>query len=172
MTVVETSSAEAATGTVLDTLPKILRAQYQKYGDRKVAMRKKQYGIWNNYTWRDVYERVRYVALGLLSVGWQRGDHVAIMGDNDPEWYCAEYAAHAIGGAVTGLFVDAHYSEAEYLIGHSEARYVFAKDQEQVDKVLEVRAQLPLVQRVIYWDDRGMWTYEDPLLMSYQQLED
>lgn len=172
MTVAETSSARAATGAHLDTLPKILRAQYQKYGDRKVAMRKKQLGIWNNYTWRDVYERVRHVALGLLSLGWQRGDHVAIVGDNDPQWYCAEYAVHAIGGAVTGLFVDAHYSEVEYLIGHSEARYVFAKDQEQVDKVLEVRARLPRVERIIYWDDRGMWTYDDPLLISCAELEE
>ncbi|TAK36921.1 MAG: long-chain fatty acid--CoA ligase [Chloroflexota bacterium] len=172
MIVVDRSQANTETATELDTLPKILRAQFRKYGDKKVAMRKKQYGIWNEQSWADIYERVRNVALGLVSLGWQRGDHVAIVGDNDPEWYCAEYATHAIGGAVTGLFVDAHFSEVEYLIGHSEARYVFAKDQEQVDKVLEVRAQLPRMERIIYWDDRGLWTYDDPLLMSYGDLEE
>lgn len=154
-----------------ETLPQILRDQAAKYGHRKIAMRKKEFGIWRGYTWQEVYDHVKWVALGLVSLGFKPGDHAAIVGDNDPQWFWAEYAAQACGGAATGLYVDAHYGEVQYLVDHSDSRFVFAKDQEQVDKVLQVRAQLPKVERIFYWEDKGLWYYDDPLLMSYEELE-
>jgi long-chain acyl-CoA synthetase len=154
-----------------DTLPKILASNYRKYGDRKIAMRKKDLGIWNEYTWKDVYEHVKWVSLGLISLGFRPGENVVIVGDNDPQWYWAEYAAQAALGTATGAFVDAHYSELQYLVDHSDARFVFAKDQEQVDKLLEVRGQIPRVEKVIYWEHKGVMYYRDPWLMSYEDLE-
>jgi long-chain acyl-CoA synthetase len=157
---------------IADTLPKVLKAHAEKFGDRKVAMLKKNFGIWNKYTWKDVYEHVKRVSLGLISLGFKPGDNVAIIGDNDPQWYWAEYAAQAAGGSATGLFVDAHYAEVQYIIDHSDARFVFAKDQEQVDKVLTVRDRLPRIEKIFYWEHKGLWHYDSPLLMSYEELEE
>ncbi|MEW6033261.1 MAG: AMP-binding protein [Chloroflexota bacterium] len=164
-------AVDTAIAATVDTLPKLLRAQYQKYGDKKVAMRKKEFGIWNEYTWKDSYQHVRRVSLGLVSIGLKPGDVVAIVGDSDPQWFWAEYATQAAGGIAVGMYVDAHFTEIKYLLSHSEAKFVFAKDQEQVDKVLEVKGDLPALQKVIYWEAKGLWYYDLPFLMSWEELE-
>jgi len=155
-----------------DTLPKLLRAQYLKYGDSKVAMRKKQFGIWNQFTWKDSYENVSQISLGLVSLGMQPGDVVAIVGDSDPEWFWAEYAIQSAGGIPVGMYVDAHFAEIKYLLAHCEAKFVFAKDQEQVDKVLEVKDELPNLKKVVYWEAKGLWYYDMPMLVSWNSLRD
>jgi len=155
-----------------DTLPKVLRYQYRRYGDRKVAMRKKIFGIWKEYTWKEVYEHVRWLACGLVANGLRPKDVVAIVGDSDPEWFWAEYATQAAGGIALGLYVDAHFAELEYTLSHSEARFVFAKDQEQVDKVLEIKGKMPSIEKVIYWEAKGLWYYDLPFLMSLEELEE
>ena len=99
-----------------DTIPKLLYSCYQKYGDKKVAMRKKNFGIWQEYTWKDCYEHVKYFSLGLISLGFKRGDRVSIVGDNDPEWFWGEYAVQAIGGVAVGLYVDSIPSEIKYIV--------------------------------------------------------
>src|SRR5687767_6648782 len=100
----------------LDTLPKNFLARVREYGDRKVAMRKKRYGIWQEYTWQDSYQHVHDFALGLLALGLKRGDKIAIIGDNDPEYYWAELAAQSIGLTVVGVFTDAASKELGYVI--------------------------------------------------------
>ena len=154
-----------------NTLPKTFRAQARKYGDKKVFMRHKDYGLWNSYTWKECFARTENVFLGLLSMGFEENDVIAIMGDNDPRWFWAEYATQAGRGIVVGLYVDYHYAEVKYVLSFSKAKFAFAKDQEMVDKILEVKEHLPNLEKIIYWDPRGLWFYDEPLLMSYDDLE-
>ena len=117
-----------------DTLPKILRRNYQKYGNKGIAMRKKHLGVWKKYTWEDCYQAVKYFSLGLISLGLETGDKVAIIGDNDPQWFWSEFAAQAAGGVALGIFTDCTPPEVKYIVDHSESKFVVAKDQEQADK--------------------------------------
>jgi long-chain acyl-CoA synthetase len=155
-----------------NTIPKLIQKRALEYGHRAIAMRKKDYGIWNEYTWQDVYEHVRYIANGLLSLGFEKGDKVTIIGDNDPEWFWAEWAAQSLGGAAVGVYIDCIPSEVKYYIEHSDSTFVFARDQEQVDKILEIYKQLPRLKRVIYWDPRGLWFYNSPQVMDIKVLEE
>jgi long-chain acyl-CoA synthetase len=156
---------------VLDTLPKQFVDKIKRYGEHKVALRQKELGIWQEFTWQDSLEQVRLLCLGLVSLSLQRGDRVCIMGDNDRQHLWADLAIMATGAATVGIFTDAIPSEIEYVVTHSESVLVFAKDQEQCDKFLEIKAELPHVRAVIYWDPRGMWSYDDPWLMSYEDVQ-
>lgn len=154
----------------LDTLPKILRQRAQTLGDREVAMRVKDRGIWRRYTWKDYYEKVRYLAMGLVSLGLERGEKVLIIGENKPEWFWAELAAQCAGAVAVGVFTDCVAHEVKYYADNSDATFVVAHDQEQVDKVLEIKPQLPLLRKVIYWDPKGLWNYRDPDLISMETV--
>jgi len=154
------------------TLPKILRDNYQKYGEDVVALRKKDFGIWQEYSWRDYYEIVKYFGLGLIQIGFHKGDVAAIVGDTDPEWFFAELSAQAAGGTSVGLFTDGLPSELEFIIVHSGATVVVAKDQEQVDKIIEIKDRIPGLKKIIYWEDKGIWNYDEPLLMSFDEVKE
>lgn len=156
--------------TGCDTLPKLLKYAYEKYGDRKIAMREKDWGIWKRYTWKDYYERVKYFSLGLISLGLKPGDKVSILGENKPEWFWAELATQAARGAVIGIFSDCTPTEVKYYVEHSDSKFVVAHDQEQVDKVLEIKDELPLLKKVIYWDPKGLWSYDEPILVSFDEV--
>jgi long-chain acyl-CoA synthetase len=153
----------------LDTIPKLLFNNYSKHPNA-VALREKRYGVWNEFTWKDYFEKVKYFALGLKALGLQRGDKISIIGENKPEWFCAELGAQSIGGIAVGIYTDAGPLEVAHFTGHSGSRIVVAHDQEQVDKLLQIQDKLPKMYKVIYWDDRGLWNYEDPLLMSYDSV--
>ena len=156
--------------TESDTLPKLLKQAYEKYKDKKVAVRRKDLGIWNEYTWKDYYENVKYFSLGLVSLGLTPAKKVAIIGDNDVEYYVAEYAAQAASGVVVPLYSDAGHAEVEFTVGHSESTFVVAHDQEQVDKLLKVQNELPNLRKIIYWDPKGLWNYEEPILISWEEV--
>lgn len=156
-------------GQMEDTFPRWLLRNYQKYGSRKIAMQKKDFGIWRKYTWENVYTNVKQVCYGLLSIGLRAGDRVAIIGDNDPQWLFADFATKTLGGIVVGLFTDAIPSELEYIIGNSDSKIVFAKDQEQVDKMLDIKDKVG-IERVIYWDPKGMLKYDASCLMSFSHI--
>ena len=155
----------------VDTIPKVLRHNCEKYGDKKVAMRKKDFGFWKEYTWKDCYEHIKYFSLGLFSLGLKRGDKVSIVGDNDPEWYWGQWATQAMGGVAVGLYVDSLPQEIKYIVAHSDSKFVLAKDQEQVDKLLRLKEELPQVSYIIYWEDKGMWKYDDPILKDWREVE-
>ncbi|TAK36719.1 MAG: long-chain fatty acid--CoA ligase [Chloroflexota bacterium] len=155
---------------VEDTLPKLLKRNADQYGDRRVALRRKKYGIWQPSTWRQYYESVKYFALGLTSLGLETGDKVSVIGENDPEWYWAELATQAAGGIAVGIFADCAPSEVMHYCLHSDSKVVVARDQEQVDKVLSIKADLPLLRRIVYWDPKGLWSYDDPMLLSFERV--
>lgn len=155
----------------LDTYPKHLARNRAIDGDR-VALRRKDRGIWKSHTWADCYAQVRLVCLGLVALGLERGDTVAIIGDDEPEGFWAEAAIQAAGAAVVALWSDSTPPEVAYVLQHSGARFVIAEDQEQVDKLLEIKASVPGVRRVIYWDAKGMRRYDDPILLGLDALRD
>jgi long-chain acyl-CoA synthetase len=155
---------------VPDTLPKLLVARARERGSA-TALREKDLGIWRALTWREYLQRVRNTALGFLELGVERGDTIAILGDNRPEWLITELAAQSIGAISMGVYQDAVTSEVQFLIGWSDAVLVMAEDQEQVDKILESRAELPRVRKVLFHDPRGMRAYDDPLLMNLTEVE-
>jgi len=156
--------------TEADTITKLLVRRLHESGNRKVAMRSKEFGIWRTYTWKDSYDNVKYIALALKEMGFKRGDKLAILGDNNPQWYWLEWAAQAVGGAAVGIFVDSVMDEVKYIVSHSDAVMVAARDQEQVDKIMAMKEDLPNVKKVIYWDNKGMSKYEDIVLVSLDKL--
>lgn len=157
--------------TTYDTFPKLLDYNAEHY-PREIALREKTFGIWKELTWSDYRELVRNLALGLRDLGLNRGEAAGLIGDNRPEWVAGEIAVHAVGGTIFGIYQDSLNDEVAYLINYAEARVILAEDEEQVDKVLEITAQCPGVKHIIYSDPRGMRKYDDPRLMSLEELLD
>ena len=153
-----------------DTWPKILKYNYEKYGERHRAMRHKHYGVWQPYTWKDYYLNVKHLALGITALGFEPGDKLLIVGDNAPQWYYAELAAHANHGLSVGLFSELLPSEIKYIADNCEARFAVVEGQEQVDKFLEIKDALPLLEKVIYWNYKGLAHYDDELLVGYREV--
>ena len=136
----------------------------------RIAYREKQFGIWQQYTWAQAWDIVQDVAHGLLSLGIEPGDRVAIHSENRPEWVFTDYGTIAIRGITMGLYPTNPASEVRYLMQDSGAKVLVAEDQEQVDKVLEVIDDLPDLRRVIYLEPRGVRSYEDPRLLSWDDF--
>jgi long-chain acyl-CoA synthetase len=152
-----------------DTFPKLLRLNTREHPN-DIAFREKDLGRWQSFTWVDYQTRVRDFALGLASLGLGRGDVVALIGDNRPDWVAGEIAAHTIGAMSLGMYRDALDEEVTYLIGCGEAKLVFAEDEEQVEKLLGLGDRIPSVRHIVYSDPRGMRKYQDGRLMSAGEL--
>ena len=153
-----------------DTFPKLLLEQCRRQGDSKLALRHKDRGIWKRFTWKEYLDNVKYFSLGMVSMGLQRGDKVSILGENEPEWYWADLGVQSAGGVVVGIFTDCMPKEVQYYASHSDSRFILAHDQEQVDKVIEIKESLPLIEKVIYWDPKGLWSYNQPYLMNFTDV--
>ena len=151
-----------------DTWPKILKYNYEKYGDTHRAMRHKHFGVWHPHTWKDYYLNVKHLALGLMALGFEPGDKVLIVGDNAPQWYYAELASQANHGVSVGLFSDLLPLEIQYIAKNSEAKFAIVEGQEQVDKFLQIKNELPLLKKVIYWSYKGLTQYDDDILVGYR----
>ena len=151
------------------TIPQIIRGNYKKWG-HQTAMCMKKFGVWQKYSWKDYYENVKYFSLGMVSLGLEPGDVLCIIGDNEPEWFWAQFATQAAGGIATGIFVDSIPSEVKYIAAHSDAKFAVVNDQEQTDEFLEIKDELPLLKKVIYWDPKGLKNYDDPILISFAEV--
>jgi long-chain acyl-CoA synthetase len=152
-----------------DTIPKLLLDHAERAPDRH-AIREKELGIWQTWTWRQYRDEVRAVACGLAALGFKRGDKLAIVGDNRPRLYGAMCATQCLGGVPVPVYQDSVAEEMQYVLDHAEARFTVVEDQEQVDKILEVKARCPLLEQMIYDDDRGMRHYDQDFLHSYESL--
>ncbi|HIP58033.1 MAG TPA: long-chain fatty acid--CoA ligase [Archaeoglobus profundus] len=152
----------------MDTFPKLLIHNAQKFGD-KIALREKDLGIWKTYTWKDYLKNVKLFSLGLISLGLEQGDKVAIIGDNSPEWLFAELATQSALAIPTGLYQDSLAEEVAELLDYLDARFVVAEDQEQVDKLLKVKEYVS-IEKIIYWDYKGMYKYDDPILIRFDKV--
>ena len=163
----------AATGDgagSLDTFPKLLANNARRYGD-KHAMREKEYGIWQSWTWRELADEMRALACGLAALGIKREDKVAIIGDNRPRLYGAICAVQAVGGIPVPMYQDSVAEELHYVMEHAEARFAIAENQEQVDKLLEIKDRCPKLEQIIFDDLRGMRHYKHEFLHSYKDVQ-
>lgn len=152
------------------TIPKLFLRRTGEFGDR-VAMREKEFGIWRPFTWSAYLENVREFALGLVALGVQPDDKVAMIGDNRPEGLWAEMAALAAGGVAVWLFQDAMLEEVQYIVNHCDARFLVAEGQEEVDKALAIKARCPKLEWIIWDDPRGMRGYDDPALIRFTEVQ-
>lgn len=153
----------------INTLPKALLNIAQRQPNR-VAMRKKDYGIWRDITWAQYLENVKYVALGLNTLGVKYRDHVAIIGENRPEWLYSAIGAVCAGGAWVGIYTTNPVAECQYVVEHSDAVVYICEDEEQLDKALEFRDKTPLLKKLIVWEMEGLKHFNDPMFMSFDEL--
>ena len=152
-----------------DTYPKMLRLNAAEHG-KEIALREKDFGLWRVFTWNDYQNRVRDFTLGMIELGIKRGDVIGIIGDNRPDWVAAEIAAHAVGGMSLGMYRESLPEEVLYLLTYGETKIVFAEDEEQVDKLLELGDRAPHLKHIVYSDPRGMRKYSDPRLLDADKL--
>jgi long-chain acyl-CoA synthetase len=161
--------ARLDTGT-LDTWPKVLEHNGAHVGTGSKAMRYKHYGIWQTYSWQDYFANVKYLALGLLSLGFNPGSKLLIVGENSPEWYFAEMAAQSNRGISVGLYSDLSAAEIEYIARDCEAEFAMVEDQEQADKILQVIERLPNLRTVVYWRYKGLSGQDDTRLIGLRDV--
>ncbi len=156
-------------GATLDTFPRLLRHHARVRGDRP-AMREKDLGIWQSWTWSQVADEVAAMACGLAELGFKRGDRLAIVGDNRPRLYWAMLAAQSLGGIPVPLYQDAVAQEMVFVLQDADIHIAIVEDQEQVDKMLEVRGQCPVLQHVLYDDPRGLRHYTQTYLHGLDEV--
>src|SRR6266571_4394854 len=164
------AAVSAAGPEALDTFPKMLMAHARLRPDRP-AMREKDYGIWQSWSWGDIAAEVEALAGGLASLGYQRGDKLAIIGDNRPRLYWAIAAAQALGGVPVPVYQDSIADEMAFVLDHAEVRFAIVEDQEQVDKLVLVKGRCPLLETVIFCDPRGLRHYPQPYLHAYERVQ-
>jgi long-chain acyl-CoA synthetase len=155
----------------LETVPQAFRATVQKYGER-VAMRKKELGLWHDISWNDYYRLTRYVGSALISMGLEKGDCVSIIGDNCPEWVIIDMGIQCAGGVAVGVYSTNAWPQVEYVVQNSKSKFFFVENEEQLDKWLNFRDKVPFLKRVIVWDLEGLRNFKDPMVMTYQELLD
>jgi len=156
--------------TTRTTLPRLLIRNSQTMGERP-ALREKDRGIWQTYSWVQYYREVHDFTLGLAAHGFRRGDKLSVIGDNRPRLYWAQLAAQSLGGVAVPVYQDSIAAELVHVLNHAEISVVVAEDQEQVDKILSLGDRLPDLKLVIYDDPRGMRHYTTPLLKSFDEIQ-
>ena len=153
------------------TIPKLFYEKASTYGKNRVAMREKEFGIWRPITWQGYFENVKYIALGLISLGLEDGDKVAMIGDNRPEGLWAEMAALCARGVGVWLFQDSLIEEVKYIIDHSDTKFLFGEGQEEVDKALSIISECPKLKKIIWDDPKGMRNYDQDCLISLKEVQ-
>lgn len=153
-----------------DTVPKLFARNMQLYCD-DVALREKDLGIWQRTTWKQYWDHVCFFALGLKQLGLTKGDKLSILGDNCREWLYADLATQCSSAVTVGIYPTDVASQVNYILENSESSFVVAKDQEQVDKILEVKDSLPSLKKIIVIDMKGMRRYRDTAIISFKDVE-
>src|SRR5262252_10028827 len=152
-----------------DTFPKLL-AMRARSGPDRPAYREKEYGIWQTHGWAEVAAEIRLFAAGLADLGFRRGDRLIVVGDNRPRLYWSMCAAQSLGGVPVPVYQDSVTDELAYVVEHAGARFALGENQEQVDKLLEIKKKVPTLEVVIYEDPRGLRHYQG--LLSYGEVQE
>jgi long-chain acyl-CoA synthetase len=152
-----------------DTLPRLFRHVVRERGDR-VAMREKQLGIWRGISWRQYGERAKHVGLGLVALGLRPRDVVSIIADNMPEWLYTDLGVMSVGGVPNGIYTTDSARQVEYIVNDSGTRFFFAENEEQLDKILEVRARCPSLVKIFVYDVEGLHGFRDDQVMPFEEL--
>ena len=154
----------------LDTIPKLLQLHARERGDRP-AIREKAFGIWQTWTWGQVQDEIMALAGGLTALGFQPGDKLAIVGDNRPHLYWAMVAAQVAGGVPVPVYQDSVAEEMQYILEHASIRFAVVEDQEQVDKLLEIKDRCPQLEHILFEETRGMRDYTQPFLHAFTDVQ-
>ncbi len=154
-----------------DTFPKLLLYNAGRRGERP-AVREKDYGIWQSWTWGTVADEVRALACGLAALGFKPGDMLVIVGDNRPQLYWAMVAAQTLGGVPVPVYQDSVAAEIQYVVEHVGARFAVVEDQEQVDKLLEVKDRCPTLEHIIFKNPRGLRHYGQSFVHAYAAVQE
>lgn len=168
-----TLSMKEIRAEVLESGGKTPLLRVKELGERfpnSIALRNKEYGIWNEISYLDFWNRCSYLASALMNYGVNKGEKVAVHSENRPEWFISDLGIQAAGAVTVGLYPTNPKSEVEYLLGHSETVVLFAEDQEQVDKALAVRENLPSLKLIVYFDKKGMYKYDSEYLVSFEEF--
>jgi long-chain acyl-CoA synthetase len=152
-----------------DTLPKLFRHVVRERGDR-VAMREKALGLWRAVSWREYGERAKHVGLGLVALGLRSRDVVSILADNCPEWLYTDLGTLSVGGVTSGIYTTDSTKQVEYIVNDSGTRFFFAADEEQLDKILAVRAGCPQLVKIVVFDTEGLHAFKDEQVLSFDDL--
>jgi long-chain acyl-CoA synthetase len=162
--------AAAIDTSTLDTWPKLLKYNGSRYGAGGKAMRYKHYGIWQSHSWQDYLLNVKHLALGLLSLGFEPGSRLLIVGDNSPDWYFAQMAAQCNRGVSVGLYSDLSAAEIEYIARDCAAGFAMVEDEEQADKLVEVLDRLPDLKTVVYWRYKGVSGHDKRMFVGLRDV--
>ncbi len=165
-----TETAAKYNEDTLDTIPKLLLHHSRQRGN-SAANRQKEYGIWQSWTWSEVSEEVRNLACGLSQLGLARGDKVAVIGDNRPRLYWAMVATQALGGIPVPLYQDSVAEEMLYVLENADVKFAIVQNQEQTDKLLEIKDRLPHLEHICYEEPRGMHSYSQDSLHYYKDMQ-
>ena len=152
-----------------ETIPQLFQRRVDELGDR-VALRQKLFGLWKDVSWREYGRQVRETACGLVELGLEPGDCVAVIGENRPEWIYADLGIMAAGGITVGIYTTNAAEEVRYILEHSQARYYIVENEEQLDKALMVREDLPDLKKIVVIDMEGLRKFKDPMVISFEEL--
>lgn len=153
----------------LETVPRVFNRTVEKNRSR-VALRTKDLGLWHDITWKDYKARVEKIGCALVSMGFRHQEAACIIGDNSIEWVVADLGIQNVGGISVGIYATNAWQQVEYVVDHSDARFLFVENEEQLDKWLMFRERTPLLKKVIVWDTKGLNAFKDPMVMTFDQL--
>ncbi|MFC3612779.1 AMP-dependent synthetase/ligase [Lutimaribacter marinistellae] len=152
-----------------DTIPKLFLEKVKQRGDR-IAMREKDFGLWQTFSWNDFHDRAMRIAHGLLKLGLQKGDVVSILSDDCKEWVWADMGIMLAGGTVNGIYPTYQPDQLGYVLNDSRTRFLFVENEEQLDKYITVRSEVPEVEAVYFFDDKGLRTFRDDRIQPIEHL--
>jgi len=158
-----------STNTATQTVPMAFLTAVKNWGPR-TAMRKKELGLWHDITWNEYHENVKNIACGLMALGLEKDDCAAIIGDNCPEWVYASIAIQCCGAGAAGVYATNAWQQVEYVVTNADAKFLFVENEEQLDKWLHFRENAPALKKVIVWDTEGLRRFDDPMVMSFDDL--
>ncbi|MEC7091485.1 MAG: AMP-binding protein, partial [Pseudomonadota bacterium] len=152
-----------------DTTPRLFRSRCGELGT-VIAMREKEFGIWHSFSWNDYYDKAKCIGIALIALGLEPGQVASILSENNKEWLFVDMATMCVGGISNGVYTTDSYSQLKHVCVDSQTRILFVEDEEQLDKFLEIEKELPLVQKVVVFDDDGLKTFSHPKVMFMDEL--
>ncbi|MDZ7830399.1 MAG: AMP-binding protein [Desulfobacterales bacterium] len=164
-----TETPQAENNEAPTTTPHVFGRTAAENRDR-VAMRYKQYGLWHDITWQEYFQTAQDLGAALIAMGLGKGECVSIIGDNCPEWVMIDMGVQMAGGVSVGIYTTNAWPEVEYVVTHSDSIFLFAENEEQLDKWLHFRKEAPLLKKIIVWDTKGLREFRDPMVMTYDDL--
>ncbi len=152
-----------------DTTPKLFRSRCDELGT-VIALREKEFGIWHSFSWNDYYDKAKCIGIALMALGFEPGQVASILSENNKEWLFVDMATMCVGGVSNGVYTTDSYSQLKHVCVDSQTRILFVEDEEQLDKFLEIEKELPLVKKVVVFDDDGLKTFSHPKVMFIDEL--